>query len=157
MNRVKSTVFLGVLLSGLTLAAPSLTLTLLKVGSVTEGGKAREVLSPASSVKPGDLLVQRAVLSSEKALVSGHIVVPVPKNTRYLANSALTVPGLVSDFSADGGKTFSGAPTRTVKVEGGTQTKVVPVPQDEYTTVRWTIETVPAGASTTVSFRVVVN
>ncbi len=157
MNTVKSTVFLGVLLSGLTLAAPSLTLSLLKVGSVTEDGKAKEVLSPATSVRPGDLLVQRAVLSSEKALVSGHIVVPVPKNTRYLANSTLTVPGLSSDFSADGGKTFSEAPTRTVKVEGSTQTKVVPVPQGEYTTVRWTVRSVPAGASTTVSFRVVVN
>ena len=156
MKKVKTFVLLATLSCGLSWAAPTLELRLMKIGTVTENGKVKELLTPATTVKPGDLLLQRAVLTSEKALISGHIVLPVPKNTHYLAGSAQNVTGLVTDFSADGGKTFSELPMKTVKVEGSTQTKLVPVPPVEYTTVRWTVKAVPAG-SVTVNFRVVVN
>jgi hypothetical protein len=142
-------------------SAPVLTLALMKVMKASDG---HESFALAERVRPGETLLQQAVLKSQVALKGGHIVVPVPANTRYQPGSATSVVGLSTDFSADSGKTFSEVPMRAVKVEvTGADGKVstvlrqVPVPQNEYTTVRWTVHALPAASVTTVSFRVLVN
>jgi len=141
------------------LAAPTLNLSLMKVTAVTTNGVRSETLAPADKVTPGDTLLQRATLKTDKALKSGHIVLPVPKNTRYLSGTASTFKDLSLDYSADGGKTYSVQPMKTVTVteNGKTVQKQVPVPENEYTALRWTIVTLPKDAAVTVSYRVSVN
>jgi len=149
---------LALTLSGLALAAPTLSLSLMKVATVTKEGVKSEVLVPADKVTPGDILLQRATLRSDKALKGGHIVLPVPKNTRFLSGTASTFQDLKIDYSADG-KAFSAQPMKTVTVteNGKAVQKQVLVPPNEYAAVRWTVISLPKDAEVTVSYRVTVN
>ncbi len=146
-------------LSGLVVATPALNLNLMKVTVVTRDGVRSDVLSPAEKVNPGDILLQRATLSTDRALKGGHIVVPVPRNTHFLAGSATTFKDLTLEYSADGGKTYSVRPMKTVTVteDGKSVTRQVAVPANEYTTVRWTVNTLAAGSDVTVDYRVAVD
>ncbi len=166
MNRFTPALSMTLLtLSGLALAAtvnpnsPTLSLSLMKVTVVTKDGVKQEVLSPADKVNPGDMLLQRATLRSPRALKNGNIILPVPKNTRFLSGTASTFKDYKMDFSADSGKTFSAQPTKTVTVteNGKSVTKQVPVPETDYTSVRWNVTSLPAGGEVTVDFRVAVN
>lgn len=151
---------LGVaVLSSAALAAPTLTVSILNISSVTKDGVKAEVLTPTTTVHPGEVLMQRAVLKTDKALVNGRVTLPLSANTRYLPGSASVIPGTVLDFSADGGKTFSLKPLKTVTVteNGKTVEKTVPVPEAEYNALRWTITLAPPGSETVVSYRYQVN
>ena len=145
-------------LGGVGLAAPSLSLQLDAVTVVTRDGKSTEVMTPAKAVRPGDVLLQTAKPTTDKPVRNAHITVPVPKNTSYVAGSALVADGLIVTFSADG-KAFSAAPTKTVTVaeNGKTVTKVVPVPQNEYVAVRWTIASLTPAQKLSLTYRVRVN
>jgi len=159
VNRTLPSVSLLLLtLSGLALAAPTLNLSLMKVITVVKDGVKSETLSPADKVMPGDTLMQRATLRTDKALKGGHIVLPVPKNTRYLPGTASTFQDLTLDYSADG-KTFSAKPMKAVTVteNGKTVQKQVMVPENEYTALRWTVVSLPKDATVTVNYRVSVN
>jgi len=157
-RRILAVPLLALTVSGLALAAPTLNLSLMKVTSVTKDGVKSETLSAADKVTPGDTLLQRATLKTDKALKGGHIVLPVPKNTRYLSGTASTFKDLTLDYSADG-KSFSAQPMKTVTVteNGKAVSKQVPVPENEYTALRWTIVTLPKDAVVTVGYRVSVN
>ena len=165
MNRFTPALSMTLLtLSGLAFAAtvnpnsPTLSLSLMKITVVTRDGMKQEVLSPADKVNPGDMLLQRATLRSPKALKNGNIILPVPKNTRFLSGTASTFQDYKLTFSADS-KTFSEKPMKTVTVTeaGKSVTKSVPVPENEYVSARWNITSLPAGGEVTVGFRVAVN
>ena len=152
----------SVVLSGFALAAtsaPTLSLSLMKVTVVTKDGVKQDVLSSADKVNPGDVLLQRATLRNARALKNGRIVLPVPKNTSFLAGTASTYENLKMDFSIDAGKNYSEKPTRTVTVteNGKTVSREVLIPPNEYTNVRWSLSNLPAGSELTVGFRVTVN
>jgi hypothetical protein len=146
-------------LSSAALAAPTLTVSILNITSVTKDGVKSEVLTPTKTVHPGEVLMQRAVLKTDKALVNGRVTLPLSANTRYLPGSASVLPGTVLDFSADGGKTFSLKPLKTVTVteNGKTVEKTIAVPESEYNALRWTITQTAPGSETIVSYRYQVN
>lgn len=141
------------------LAAPNLVLSLLKVSFTTVNGVKSETLTETKQVKPGELLVQRAVLHTDRSIVNGYITLPIPANTHYLAGTASTIGSSQPEFSADGGKTFSTHPMKTVTVteNGKSILKTVPVPENEYSTLRWTVPTLPNGQEVSVSYRLAVN
>ena len=144
---------------GSALATPSLVLTLLKFSSTTVDGVEIETLTVTKEVSPGELLVQRAVLRTDRFIVNGHITLPIPANTHYLAGTASTAGTSQPEFSADGGKTFSAHPIKTLTVteNGKSVQKTVPVPENEYSTLRWIVPTLPSGQDVSVSYRLAVN
>ena len=158
-RRFLTALTLGAASVGNALATPGLVLTLLKVSSTTAGGVKSETLTETKKVNPGELLMQRAVLHTDRLIVNGHITLPIPANTHYLTGTASTTGTSQPEFSADGGKTFSAHPMKTINVteNGKNVQKTVPIPENEYSTLRWTVSTLPSGQEVSVSYRLAVN
>ena len=111
----------------------------------------KEALEPAEKARPNDTIQYDAVYRNT---TSGGIknlaaTVPVPAGLAFLADSAKPAGALAS---LDG-KMFSAIPLmREIKRADGTVEKQA-VPFAEYRAVRWSIEQLDAGKSTTVSLR----
>ncbi|GGB78741.1 MULTISPECIES: hypothetical protein [Deinococcus] len=168
MNRFPITLLtLAGLSVGVGLAQTSpITLALVQelVRTVTVNGKTSEALTPApKSVVPGDLVRQQltATNTSDRPINRVVLKLPVPEHATYIAVERSDVPGEVrTEFSADGGKTFGLAPlkkTVLITENGQSVHKEVTVPPSDYTTVRWTLNQLPARAQATVGFRMRVD
>lgn len=131
---------------------------------VVEGKEAYE--ENPLEVKPGDVLEWRLTAEnrSQGTLSRVALVIPIPRETRYLEGSAkpliLGKATIRPEFSFDGGKTY-GLPPLKKKVrvvEGGKEVeKEVEVKPEEYTHVRWVIPEMPKGTKVQVSLRTVVK
>jgi uncharacterized repeat protein (TIGR01451 family) len=124
----------------------------------TPAGKVTRFV-PATSASPGDVLEYVLVYTNQGDEPATNAVIedPVPKGTRYIANSAAG-DGAEITFSNDNGKSFAPAVKLTYQTRlpsGAVEHRVVT--PSEYTNIRWTIPRVPAGAGGKVSFRVRVN
>jgi len=122
-------------------------------------GAAWVTLKDGSQVAPGERILYKLELTNHgvDAARSPVALGPIPAGTAFVHGTASTGPDLMLDYSIDGGKTFSEAPTIKVTGKDG-RTEIVPAPADRYTTVRWTLETpLSAGATTTVSYQVQVK
>ncbi|MCS6869231.1 hypothetical protein [Thermus sp.] len=117
-------------------------------------------------VRPGDLLEWRLLAEnrSQGALRQVALVIPIPKETRYLEGTAkplsLGSATIRPEFSFDGGKTFGFPPLkkRVRVVENGKEVeKEVEVKPEEYTHARWVLPEMPKGARVQVSLRTVVK
>lgn len=119
----------------------SIRLEIYVVSEVTNAEGAREErLTETTTARPGQVVEYRlfATNEGEVTLPAGTVVVvgPVPDGTRYVANSTLpTSDRVLTEFSADGGESFSEPPVLITASEG--QRRVVE-PQD-YDAVRWTL------------------
>lgn len=150
MSALAVLVLSGVLASGLALAAEAVKLTLNSVRVIQESknGQVSETFQPALAVKPGDLVewrleAENTTLAPLRQVV---LVIPIPKETRYLEGSALALERgntrLLPLFSYDGGQTYGLPPLkRKVKVsENGQEVeKEVEVKPEEYTHARWVL------------------
>jgi uncharacterized repeat protein (TIGR01451 family) len=142
-------------------AKPRIVVSIQQTKEVTEssrGGKATRFV-PVTSASPGDVLEYVLVYTNQGDELATNAVIedPVPKGTRFIANSAAG-EGAEITFSNDNGKSFAPAVKLTyeVKLPSGAVERRVATPS-EYTNIRWTIPRVPPGASGKVSFRVRVN
>ena len=110
------------------------------VSEVTKSdGSKGEKLTKADTARPGQIVEYRlfAKNTSDTTLPAGvvQITSPVPDGMQYVPNSATpSSDTLLTEFSADGGKTFSKPP---VLVGTGSARKVAE--PTSYTTVRWTV------------------
>ncbi len=151
----------GLALATPALAAPKITFTIAQLKEVAEqqGGVRTTRLVPATSVAPGDVVEYVLAYRNEgdAPATDANIDDAIPKGTTYVANSAAG-EGAEVGFSSDGGKTFAPAVKLTYeyRLPNGAVERRVATPA-EYTHVRWTLKTVPAGATGKVSFRVKVN
>jgi uncharacterized repeat protein (TIGR01451 family) len=142
-------------------AKPRIVISIQQTKEVTESAPTGKVTRfvPATSVSPGDVLEYVLVYTNEGDEPATNAVIedPVPKGTRFLANSA-SGEGAEITFSNDNGKSFAPAVKLTyeIKTPSGAVERRVVTPSD-YTNIRWTVARVPAGASGKVSFRVRVN
>lgn len=104
----------------------------------TEGGK--EVLRPATEVKPGDLVEYRVVYTNRGTRPVRDIVaeLPIPVGLEYQPRSAQPRQGV--QFSA--GADFGAEPLMRSLPNG----KKEAVPYNEYRRVRWTSAQIAAGA-----------
>ena len=114
---------------------------------------------PAAIASPGDVLEYVLHYSNQGDEVAKDAIIedPIPKGTTFVAASGADA-GVEITFSNDNGKTWAPAVKLTyeVKLPGGALERRVATPSG-YTHVRWTVSSVPAGASGQVSFRVRVN
>lgn len=124
----------------------------LKVWSVVKQSDGAETLQPAQTVKPGDLLQYSTVYTNPSQRAVSRLVtnLPIPVGTEWVATG--TVPSTV--LASLDGKVFAPVPLmrKTRRADG--QWVDVPVPLNEYRSLRWPEQQLAAGASFTTTARV---
>ena len=140
----------------LSLTAHADTLTSqLKVWSVVKQADGAETLQPAQTVKPGDVLQYSTVYTNPGQRAVSRLVtnLPIPVGTEWVATG--TLPSAV--LASLDGKVFAPVPLmrKTRRADG--QLVDVPVPLNEYRSLRWPEQQLAAGASFTTTARVRVN
>jgi len=123
--------------------------------TVTAKGKQVKRKIAAKGVQPGEEIIYTLNYSNSGTEGAKDVVIsdPIPEGTAYLPGSA-SEAGEVT-FSIDKGKSFKKPTLLTYEVKGsdGKVLKKVATP-DDYTDIRWTIPSIPAGGKGSVSFRV---
>jgi uncharacterized repeat protein (TIGR01451 family) len=121
-------------------------------------GKERDVPVESRAAVPGAEIRYEITTSNTGSSTVYHVIPQgrVPAGTTYRTGSATVTASARVEFSLDGGKTWSAAPTVTVHTAQGT--KVVPAPVASYTAVRW-VSAAPlrAGAATHYTYEVTVK
>ena len=115
---------------------------------VEQDAQGKERLVEADSVKPGDVLEYRATYTNRSGKpITGLVAdLPIPAGLEYLPKSAKPGATLVKAATRDG--IFAAEPLMRV-VNG----KSEPVPYNEYRTLRWNLDKLPAQGVTAVSAR----
>ena len=111
-----------------------------------EAGK--EVLKPAGSVKPGDLIEYRVVYTNQSGRPVRDVVaeLPIPASLEYQASTARPRQNALA--TADG-NTYGPEPLMR-ELPGG---KKEPIPPAQYRRLRWTVGQIEPGAKVEVSAR----
>jgi uncharacterized repeat protein (TIGR01451 family) len=156
---VRLTIVLAALLLPLTASAKPLVSVSMKaekdVVVVTKGEKTTKRVA-AANINPGDVIFYTLnfVNSGDEAATNAVLDDPIPKGTVYLPGSAFGKDAEIT-FSIDGGNTFKKPSLLTyeVKLANGKTEKRSASPE-EYTHIRWTVSTIPAGGSGQVGFQV---
>jgi len=129
--------------------------------TVTDGKTTETIVENPKTVLPGDLLREQVTLVNTSGRRVGQLLVnvPVPKGTEFAALTTANTDRWKVQYSIDGGKAYSVAPTRTVTVteNGRTVTRQVAAPLSAYTNVRWTVTGMNPDESLKLSFRVKVK
>lgn len=115
----------------------------------------KQVLVPADSVKPGDVVEYATTYRNTSNRPVEKLVanVPVPNGTTFVAGSASPA---AAQASLDGARYAAVPLTRAVRLPDGT-TRQQAVPLADYRFIRWEIGALAAGAETTVRMRVRVD
>lgn len=122
---------------------------------VNDAGETERRLVPAETVVPGDDVVYTITFTniSDEAAENVVITNPISEDLTYVAGSAFG-PGTVIEFSVDGGRTFGAAAELVVGTPEGRR----PAGVDDFTHVRWTMESALAvGAQGLARFRARLN
>lgn len=141
-------------------AQPKIAITIKAEKEVTVTVKGKQVKKriTAKGVQPGDEIIYtlRYVNSGTEAAKDVVISDPIPEGTAFIPGSASEVGDLT--FSIDKGKSYKKPTLLSFEIKGadGRAQKKVASP-DEYTDIRWTIPSVPAGEKGAVSFKVKVK
>jgi uncharacterized repeat protein (TIGR01451 family) len=145
------------LLPAMAMAAANIavSITAEKEVTVTENGKKVVKAVPAKQFTPGDTIIYTVNYTNtgNEAATKAAIDDPVPQGTTYITNSATGADADIT-FSIDKGKTYK-KPTLLiyeVNVNGKKEKKTAS--PDLYTNIRWTVASIPAGASGKVGFKV---
>jgi len=164
MKRIRTSVFTVLaaclLLPVTALAQPKVAITMKAEKEVTVTAKGKQVKKRIATkgVQPGEEIIYTLTYtnSGTEAAKDVQISDPIPEGTAYIPGSASEVGDLT--FSIDKGKTFKKPTLLTYEIRDGSgkAQKKVAAPE-EYTDIRWTIPTVPAGGKGSVSFRVKVK
>lgn len=148
------------------------TVTLNRVTTVTENGKAVERLVDAAQTSPGDLLQYTVKYTSNLETINNiQSPMAIPASTTFVsqkcntaATALFTLDKQVLDKNSlvtnTGTMKYAALPlkkTVTVKVNGADVKKVVDATPADYTALRWSLPTLPAGKSYTCTLRVRVN
>ncbi|URW75085.1 hypothetical protein M9980_11010 [Sphingomonas donggukensis] len=128
-----------------------LTSSVMVEKTVVANGKSSVVLKPADVVLPGDRLVFTTRVQNREATPAERIVVtnPVPAAVQFSGDGSAGV-----GVSVDGGRTFGSLAGQTVADGKGGRRPAVAA---DVTHLRWTIASVPAGATGSVSYRGIVR
>lgn len=134
-----------------------LSQTLVKRSTVN-GKVELEFVANPKTVMPGDELREEVTLTNVSGTNLSRVLVsvPVPNATEFAGGATATNARWTLQYSIDGGKIYTEIPSRAVTVteNGKTITKQVPVPQNVYTHVRWTVANLKPDESLKLSFRV---
>ena len=107
------------------------------VVSVDANGK--ELMRDMKEVAPGQTIQYKLTYSNNSDNSFKGLVVtgPIPTNTHYLANTAVTKVTAQRLVSIDGGKTFEKEPVKRQKRMPDGSLKTVIIPANKYTHIRW--------------------
>jgi uncharacterized repeat protein (TIGR01451 family) len=120
---------------------------------VSVGADKKEVLSDATTVKPGELIEYRATYTNKgKAVVTNLLAtLPIPPGTEYQGSTATPKTGVKASL---GDGKFEPIPLkRKVKLPDGKEVERN-VPLTEYKSLQWSLGELAAGKSVVVSARV---
>ena len=159
--RVLGQALLGLLLlagsSAFALAAPDVSIAtkVEKEIQVTDAnGVTRTERVSADTVLPGETLFFTLTFSNsgDEPATSVKLDNPVPEGTAYVGGSAWG-DGAEILFSIDNGQTYK-KPARLTYQVNGDESQAAP---EQYTNIRWLIETIPAGSSGEAGFSALVK
>lgn len=122
---------------------------------VTESGDAQTRLVAAETVVPGEQVFYTITFRNVGAEPAENVVItnPIAAELTYVDGSAFG-PGMVIEFSADGGVTFAPAAQLTVTEDGETRAATA----EDFTHIRWTLRTeLDTGSQGTARFAAVLN
>lgn len=149
------------LLATVALAQPKIEISIKTEKEVTleEDGKQLVKRVATDEIEPDSNLfyVLSYVNSGDEVARNVVITDPIPENTRYVSGSA-SGDGSEIDFSIDDGKSFKKPSMLTYEVrnkDGSLSQKSASA--EQYTHIRWIVESIPPGASGEVGFQVVVK
>jgi len=164
MKRIRTAVFTALaaclLLPVTVLAQPKVAITMKAEKEVTVTVKGKQVKKRIATkgVQPGEEIIYTLSYANSGTEAAKDVLIsdPIPEGTAYIPGSASEVGDLT--FSIDKGKTFKKPTLLTYEIRSGAGNaqKRVAAPE-EYTDIRWTIPSVPAGGKGSVSFRVKVK
>ncbi len=142
-------------------AKPKIEVTISASRDIVETVNGASVMKsvPAQSAVSGDTLTFAVTYRNAGTDVATNAVInnPISTGMSYIDNSSFGPEAEVT-FSIDGGKSFKKASylTYEVKLPGGATEKHTARPE-EYTDIRWTIRSVPAGGSGKLTYKVKVK
>ncbi len=122
---------------------------------VDDDGERQTRLIPAGSVVPGDVVIYTTTVENISEEAADNVVVtsPVPEHLTYVAGSAFG-PGMVVEFSVDGGVNYASAADLTVDDDGQQRAATAA----DYTHIRFVMQNdLAAGAQGIVRFRAQLN
>ena len=127
--------------------------SLVQMEEVSEGDNGERLtrLVPVETVVPGDVVIYTTTVEniSDKAADDVVVTSPVPEHLSYVAGSAFG-PGMLIEFSTDGGVTYAAAEELTVDEDGQTRAATA----EDYTHIRFELqEHLSAGAQGIARFR----
>lgn len=139
------------------LAKPLLTVNMKAETEITLNKETKRIA--VKEINPGDVVVYTIsyVNTGDEAATNANLDDPIPQGTVYIPGSA-TGENAEITFSIDGGKTFKKPSLLTyeIKLPDGKVEKKIASPE-QYTNIRWTINTIPARGKGEVSFKVKVK
>jgi uncharacterized repeat protein (TIGR01451 family) len=145
------------LLPAMAMAAAKISVNITAEKEVVVTEKGTKVLKtvPAREFVPGDTISYTVsyVNTGNETATNAVIDDPVPQGTAYITDSATGV-GTAITFSIDKGKTYKKPTLLFYEVDVNGKTVKKTASPDLYTNIRWTIASIPAGASGKVGFKV---
>jgi uncharacterized repeat protein (TIGR01451 family) len=139
------------------LASPNVTVNITAEKNVTvvKDGKKATRRVQANKVGPNEIIFYTVSYTNKGDEVATNAVVddPIPGGLVYLPGSAFG-EGADITFSIDGGKTYKKPSLLTYEItnKDGKAEKRTASPE-EYTNIRWTIQSIPPGGSGSVGFK----
>jgi uncharacterized repeat protein (TIGR01451 family) len=131
------------------------TLAQMEEVSVGDDGQQQTRLVPAETVVPGDVVIYTTTIEniSDEGAENVVVVNPVPEHLSYVAGSAFG-PGMVIEFSVDGGISYARAEELTVDDEGQTRAARA----EDFTHIRFVMQgDLAAGAQGIARFKARLN
>lgn len=131
------------------------TLAQMEEVNVGDDGRQQTRLVPAETVLPGDVVIYTTTVENISDEAADDVVVtsPVPEHLSYVAGSAFG-PGMVIEFSVDGGVSYAPAGELTVDEDGQTRAAAA----DDFTHIRFVMQgELAAGAQGIARFRARLN
>jgi len=131
--------------------------SLVQMEEVSEGenGERLTRLVPVETVVPGDVVIYTTTVENISDVAANDIVVtsPVPEHLSYVAGSAFG-PGMLIEFSVDGGVTYAAPEELTVNEDGQSRAATA----EDYTHIRFVLQDhLAAGAQGIARFRATLN
>jgi uncharacterized repeat protein (TIGR01451 family) len=131
------------------------TLVQMEEVSVGDDGERQTRLVAADTVVPGDVVIYTTTVENISDESAENVVVnnPVPEHLSYVAGSAFA-PGMIIEFSVDGGATY--APAEELMIDEDGQTRAATA--DDFTHIRFVMQgELAAGAQGIARFRARLN
>jgi uncharacterized repeat protein (TIGR01451 family) len=131
------------------------TLAQMEEVSVSDDGQRQTRLVPADTVVPGDVVIYTTTVENISDEAADDVVVtnPVPEHLSYVAGSAFG-PGMVIEFSVDGGVNYAAADELTVEEDGQARAATA----EDFTHIRFVMQSgLAAGAQSIARFKARLN